>query len=336
MAFAAALISFAVFCLKSAGAAENLAMDRPVRAAHVVVRGLSVVESQRLIDLIAISGFNTLILDARDNVRFKNFPGKVRDNAWSIDEYVQVINYAKERHLDVIPEIKLLTHQKQLFGVAHQELMFDKETYNPNNGAVYDLLYRYLDEILGLVHPSAMHIGHDEVNGVYWAKGVLGIGVSMLPAELYHKDIMLLHGYLSRKGVKTWMWGDMLISMTELPMMAPYHLNGVNGYGANVRKILPNDIVICDWHYTDEQNIFPSIDLFRKEGFVVLGATFRNKKTIENFSRYASKQGAAGMIATTWFIPGHSSKKVVNTWAEVKDIIVEAGAIFNRYFPDEQ
>ena len=96
----------------------------------------------------------------------------------------------------------------------------------------------------------------------------------------------------------------------------------VAGYGAELRKQLPKDIVICDWHYRDKQPDFPSLAAFKQEGFRVLGATWKKQQTIRNFSRYAALHGADGMIATTWF---HVQKK---EWELVEQIITISGKAF--------
>lgn len=333
------LLVIFLFCAGLSGmcppaSAAGQAKAQSVRAVHVVLRSLTVADTKRVIDMAVSAGFNTLIVDPRDQVRFKNFPGKVLRNAWSTDAFASVVAYARKQGLEVIPEVKLLTHQGQFFGDARPELMYDKETYNPQKKAVYDLVAAYLEEMITLIHPVAVHIGHDEVQGIYRVKNNPGYAKGMLPAELFYKDVVMLHDFLKERGVATWMWGDMLISKAELPGMATYHLNGAGGYGGEVRKRLPRDIVICDWHYADEQDEFPSVDIFRDEGFRVLGATFRKPQTIRNFSRYAARHGAEGMIATTWFVPGHASDKVVNSWEEMERIIRESGEAFRRDFPD--
>lgn len=314
--------------------AASLPNAQPVRALHVVLRSLTVADAKRLVDMAKVSGYNTLILDPRNAVKFEKFPGKTIETAWSRKEFLSVVEYARKQGLAVIPEIKLLTHQKQFFGDSRISLMFDRETYNPRKSEVYDLIFPYLDELIMLLHPSAIHIGHDELQNVYKAKDNSKFVKYMLPAELFYQDIVRIHDYLKSRRVKTWMWGDMLISREELPAMSPNHLNGVLGYGAQMRARLPKDIVICDWHYTDEQLEFPSIDVLRASGFRVLGATFRKLETVRNFSRYAAKHGADGMIATTWFIPGSEHNKVVNSWDEVTQIIRESGDAFKKDFPD--
>lgn len=119
------------------------------------------------------------------------------------------------------------------------------------------------------------------------------------------------------------MWGDMLIAPEEFPGMLDKHLHGTHSY-SSLRNKIPKDIVICDWHYFDEQPDFPSASTFAKAGHRVLGAAWKKEKTIKNFSRYISTMSAnnEGMIATTWF---HVQRR---EWDIVSDIIKNSGEAF--------
>jgi len=123
--------------------------------------------------------------------------------------------------------------------------------------------------------------------------------------------------------------GNMLIPQDEFPNILSRHLHGtVPGYGKVLRAKIPRDIVICDWHYFDDQSVFPTLDVMQKEGFRVLGATWKKENTTLNFSRYAAKHDAHGMIATTWF---HVVRK---EWDVVEYIIKVSGEAFSKDFPD--
>ncbi|MFZ0257665.1 MAG: hypothetical protein WAN46_18950, partial [Gammaproteobacteria bacterium] len=111
--------------------------------------------------------------------------------------------------------------------------------------------------------------------------------------------------------------------------MLAKHLHGTApGYGKALRDKLPHDIVISDWHYFDNQKDFPSLTTMQKEGFRVIGVTWKKPKTIRNFSRYAAQHSAYGMMATTWF---HVQRQ---EWDVVNQIISESGSAFSRAFAD--
>lgn len=312
-------LSVLVVCLGLTSAQATTSIQ-PIRAVHVVINRLSIDEMKRQVDMAGSAGFNTMILDFGNKVAFKNFPGPLSKTAWSVDELVAVVGYIRSKGLEVIPGVPLLSHQWQFLASTHPELMFDGTSYNPSKPNVYKLVFPYLDEVIVAIHPKAMHIGHDEVS-------------DKMPVEYFLRDVNLIHDYLANKYIETWMWGDMLISRKEFPKMLPWAVNGNgSGYGGMLRNALPKDIVICDWHYSDAGDEFPSLAAFKKDGFRVLGAGWRNIQTTKKFSQYAALNGADGMIVTTWFDP--SEPRVVQTWDELGKIISETGKAFIQDFPD--
>jgi hypothetical protein len=89
-----------------------------------------------------------------------------------------------------------------------------------------------------------------------------------------------------------------------------------------VRDRLPRSIVICDWHYSDDQENFPSLAKLQKEGFRVIAATWKKEKTIFASSRFAARNTAYGMMATSWFYVQRGN------WAVVDEIIRVSGQAF--------
>ena len=305
--------------------------QKPVRALHIVLKSLRVNHARWMVDIAHEAGFNTIIIQLTTGVKLDSSPWPAQDNAWSREEFLDWVSYVRNKGMEVIPEVKLLTQQQLMFQHAYPGLMFNAATYDPRKEEVYVKVFRLLDEIITLIHPKAIHIGHDEVagNNEISAKKWLREGEMILPANLFLKDIIRIHDYLKQKNIETWMWGDMLIRPDEFLEMRAKPLHGsTSGYGKPLRDKLPRDIVICDWHYADEQSEFPSISTMKKEGFRVLGATWRNEKTIRNFSRYAAAHGAEGMIATLWFDVQRGN------WNIVERTIRISGETFNNYFPD--
>lgn len=309
---------------------------QPVRALHFVLWGTTVADAKRITDLAKSSGLNTLVISLGNAVKFRSIPGKLRPGAWSIDELQTFVNYAKQLDLNVIPELTLLSHQEKFFGNSHPDLMFNVSTYDPRKPEVYSLVTAYIDEVISLLQPSAIHIGHDELEGFlpergFFSKKIIGWlpDEHSLPSELFLQDVLRIQDYLNVRGIETWMWGDMLLSPKEFPEMLSWRLHGgALGYGKALRNQLPRNIVICDWHYSDDQPDFPSLAAMQNEGFRVIGSTWKTSKTTQAFSRYAAQHAAYGMMATTWIqVP---SKE----WDVTERIVREAGEAFSKDFPD--
>lgn len=304
--------------------------DWPVhrtRAMHFVARAVDVGTARRLINLARRNRLNTLIVQLADGVALPSMERIARPDAWSPDEFEDIVRYARENGLEFIPELKLLTHQGKLLKGFYPDLMYNSKTYDPREQRTYDVVFGMVEDVLDTVEPRALHIGHDEVAGVGSHPNVdkhLEPGEEPLPAELFLKDIRRVHEFLSERGVETWMWGDMLVSPSEFPDMLARHLHGDPAYTA-LRGQLPEDIVICDWHYADRQANFPSTLAFLDAGHPVLGAPWRHEGTTRRFSRYLAelnRERARGMIATTWWLVQRGR------WEELEDILEFSGDAF--------
>lgn len=314
------------------------ALAAPVRALHVAISTLEAGDLIKLGDAAAAAGFNTMMLDLGNKVSFSKFPGGLLKKTWTPAEFMQIVEHLRSKNIEVIPVIKMLTKQ-DYFTVLHPDIMFNKQTYNPDNPNVYQLFFPYLEEVISILKPRAIHIGHDELAtwNIQSQKWEHVGGEGTLPANLFLKDVQAVNSFLQARGVETWMWGDMLISPEEFPSMMPEYFNGLGaGYNKHLRNQIPKNIVICDWHYFDNQTNFPSLSVFRAEGFQVIGVSWRKEVTTKNFSRYAAQNGARGMITTTWFDPNPNRKEagVVGSWKEMNQIIQFSGAAFNENFPD--
>lgn len=294
----------------------------PTRAAHFVARNVEIDEARRIVDIARRSHLNTLVVQLADGVDFPSMGRIPRPDAWSMEEFRDLLAYARENGLRFVPELKLLTHQEKLFRGRYPELMYNEYTYDPREEATYERVFAIVDEVLEVTGADALHIGHDEVEGV--GPGEQKVArEDALPPELFRSDVLRIHGHLSERGVETWMWGDMLVSAAEFPGMLARHLHADEGYAA-LRGTLPSDIVITDWHYADRQDEFPSAAAFVRAGHDVLGATWKHDFATQAFSRYLKDLGpkARGMIATTWW---HVQR---DDWTVVEEILNTSGVFF--------
>ena len=306
-----------------------------IRGLHIVTYLLSPEDAKMIVDRAANAGMNTLIIGVAWNgsTQLKSMPWVPQGKAWTSDQLLDFAEYARSKGMQVIPHVPLLTNADKLLLGAHDELLYNLSTYDPSNEKVYELVLPILEEIVALLKPKAIHVGHDEVWGwknVDFEKDRLREGESILPADLYLGHILRIHEYLDQRNVEMWMWGDMLISYEEFPNMTgdgALH-RGIEkfGYGASLRKKIPRGIVICDWHYRDKQFEFPSLATFRREGFKVVGTTWQQEDTVRNFTRYAAENGGTGMIASTWYFVQRRDWEVVNR------VIDYSGKIYSDYF----
>lgn len=255
-----------------------------------------------------IAHFNGLLFCMHNSVRFNAIDKYVEKWAMEKSDFKQIVDFARSLKFDVVPQFSFLSHQKkELIDIElSPELMHNELTLNPANDEVYKIIFSLIDEVDSLIKPKAIHISHDEVLG-YLEKHRKKYG-PQLPAHLFLKNVKILHDYLSRKDIETWMWGDMLLNPETFPDMHSSSLNATQEYEKLILDI-PDDVVICDWHYLHTKwrylkpLTFPSIKYFQSHGHKVIGATFKEEKVIRQYSKKLYHQlpnEQTAMIATVW------------------------------------
>lgn len=313
-------------------AAENPNLDTPVRAILVVPKNISPDHAKWVASKAKLSGFNTVLFRISRNHDFDTLVWSSDEVKWSKADIVNWIQHVKKLEMDIVPELKLLSHQEKFFKSDHADLMFNSVTYDPMKNEVYDLIFPLLNEIIDLFNPKAIHVGHDEIAGHNRRsrKRWLSSDEQTLPAELFLFHLSKIEKYLKERNIKTWIWGDMILSPEEFPKMLQRHLHGdFPGYGAELRRKLSRELVIVDWHNFDEGKDFQSLKTMKNEGFTVIGSSWKNRTTMKNFVDYASRNSANGMLFTPWGMFLDHKK------GELQDLITQYGDLFFKAFPDE-
>jgi hypothetical protein len=215
----------------------------------------------------------------------------------------EIVNFANENFLEVIPEIPSLTHGYYLL-TRHPELAEypgDRwpDTYCPSNPKSYELMFDVFDEYIDVIKPKMIHIGHDE----WW-----GAPLDLCPlckgkdfSELYAQDINKIHDYLASKGIRIAMWGDFLLesvrgkgpkqrtSSTGVRYQTPGGLRP-----EVVEKSIPKDILIFNWFWNKEDK---ELEL-QKFGFKQIYGNFT--PNISNWNERVKKLDLVGGAPSSW------------------------------------
>lgn len=259
--------------------------------------------------------YNTLVIMVNNKVVYDQYPEITSSESEDMREVKagwkpmpkqhlrEIVSYARAKGLEVIPAVEFLTHQSMFLRRSHPELMINEETYDPSNPMVYKIVYSIIDELLDVFKPQYFLIGHDEVRE-FWRKKANS--QSRIPTYIDFADhANRIAKYLHNSGVRTMMWGDMLLNPSDFnvsnEMRKSYH-GGLQDYYKAV-DLLDKNIIILDWHYNADDVNFPSVDFFLSKGFSVIGCTWKNIVTINNFSQYVCGKNDSkvlGMMATTW------------------------------------
>lgn len=256
----------------------------------------------------------------------KDFPGGPQNFQWS-DRYWKdsthyeiargqivskeavrdLVQYAKGVGIQVIPEIQALSHCYYLT-VPHREIAEDPDdlfpdSYCPLNEESYNLYFDVAEEILEVVQPETVSIGHDEIR-------VLGVCPKCREKtghELLAYEVNRLHAFYKEKGIRIMMWCE-----TMLQPLPEYGINrgaedvdSVDAYGRHYHlpamykalDHIPKDIIMLDWYHSQSHN---TERCFLDRGFDVAFGNFSGVV----FGNWDKRSGAVlGAELSTWCTP---------------------------------
>ncbi len=127
------------------------------------------------------------------------------------EELAEIVDYCRERHIEIIPEVPSLCHVDYLL-FNHPELAEDPDEPLPNNACPSNEEYRkiicdILDEVIEVFKPKRINICHDEA----YVYGICPKCREKNPTQLFADDILRMYEYLKSKGVGTMIWGDKIL-----------------------------------------------------------------------------------------------------------------------------
>ena len=141
----------------------------------------------KTIDAMAIHKLNVLHLHLTDDpgwrIEIDGYPklinvGAVGDMSnpegperlyFSKDEIREIIEYAGQRHIMVVPEIDMPGHSMAA-ARAYPEFFDGDKTFNPGNKNTFEFVRNILTEVMELFPSGYLHFGGDEVRNHRWAE----------------------------------------------------------------------------------------------------------------------------------------------------------------------
>ena len=245
-------------------------------------------------------------------------------------ELANIVQYARQHNIDVIPEIPSLTHSYYLLS-KHRDLAEIQnaewpDTYCPSNPKSYELLFDVLDEYIEVIKPNMVHIGHDEwrmpVGACEKCKGKHN-------SDLFMQDVTKIYNHLKTKNIKVAMWGDHLMEAVrgkELnwgssaifpgdvwteekarqvdPNAYIYNLPGAMSE-QQVMDSIPKDILIFNWFWSERQHIEGEYGGGEKNDLKLQDMGFKQvygnfEANIQNWGRRTKQPSVIGGAPSSW------------------------------------
>jgi len=291
------------------------AWKRPWLGVHVMLTTRDKTEQlARVVEDLAKVGINAIVAEINYGYEYESHPELRSGNPSSRESIKTLVKECRTHGVRLIPQFQCLGHQSwkaHTFGLLTEYPQFDETPgAYPNNEGIYcrswcplhpevnPIIFALMDELIEAFDADALHVGMDEV---------FLIGEDDCPrckgrskAELFAKAVNDYHKHLVGKHkIEMLLWGDRLIDAGKINY-GKWEASA-NGTAGAV-DLIPNDIIICDWHYGRRQ-AYESVPMFLKKGFRVWPASWRvpdAAKALIDYSRTFDDAKMLGHLNTTW------------------------------------
>jgi hexosaminidase len=261
----------------------------------------TVQEIERQIDFLARFKANQYYFYSELTIELKGYPLINPGARYSQDEILQIIDYARERHVDVVPCLEFYGHLHDAFRLeryADLSPLPHGGEINPRNPKLMAMLRDWVAQMAGLFSSPWFHVGLDEPWELERAGSSAAGGVA--PAKLYQEHLNEMARLLRSHGKRMMFWADVSAGAAlfdRYPELASQ---------------LPEGVIAVPWHYHDEKSYEHMLEPFSKARVpMVIGTgiwgwqdispdfelTFSN---IDGFLADGRKHNILGVVNTNW------------------------------------
>jgi len=173
-------------------------------------------EIERQIDFLARWKANQYYLFNEGSIELDGYPLLNPEGRLTKDEVRRIIDYGRERHIDVVPCLELYGHAHDLFRV---ELYSDLgaviphgEEFDPRNPKVKAVLSDWIDQFSRLFPSRFVHVGFDEP----WLIREVAKEHGTTPAKLYVEHLSYVANLFEQRGKRVMAWGDIMVKHPEI------------------------------------------------------------------------------------------------------------------------
>jgi glycosyl hydrolase family 20 len=219
--------------------------DLPMRAYHMDLKKgiLKKKELYKFIDRLAELRINTILLEYEDRFAYKSHPTLAASDALSPKNAKALAEYAKKRHIKIIPLLQSLGHVEYVLQskqYAHLREFSDAiSQYCPSNPETFKLFKSFFEELLEVHSDSEyFHIGGDETALLGKCPACKKIVDKKGKTALYVNYIKKVCELVLKSGKRPILWDDMLTRSGDPELL----------------KKLPKGTAVMYWDYRDEDS----------------------------------------------------------------------------------
>jgi hypothetical protein len=249
---------------------------------------LRVSEIKRQVDLLARFKANQYYFYSEASIEFEGYELLNPDGRYTRDEVREVIEYARQRHIDVVPCMELYGHMHDLFRVekfADLGLPRYGDEFDPRNPRVLAALDGWVGQTAKLFPSPWYHVGFDEP----WSLGKIGTEPGKDPFKTFVEVLSHVAREAKARGKRLMFWADINQGAStlsnhpelirELPagtIAVPWTYEAHTNYPSFVEPLakanIPTLVAPAIWNWNE---IFPD---YHRSFFNISGLTAAGRK----------------------------------------------------------
>ena len=260
---------------------------------------------ENMIDIMANYKMNQVYFYIENAFRYKCCKEVVSKDALTPQEIKHIVDFAKERCMEVIPSLNLFSHMEWL--LRHPKYKFlseyrDKKAYRkhfagdyvicPSLPQSWELIESMIDEWIPIIDTLYINVNLDEVWMIGCCDKCKTIREKFGEGKIYLDHILKLHRLLKERGKRMMMAPDMVF------------------YWPEILKEIPKDVIMVDWYYEpmpDKTTVpflnwkkISTTEILKKHGFDVIALPCTEVQNIYTFRKYAEKFNVNGFCISQW------------------------------------
>jgi hypothetical protein len=258
-------------------------------------------EIKRQIEFLARWKANQYYLYSEANIELDGYSLVNPGARYTKQQIRQIIDYARERHVDVVPCMELYGHLHDLFRV---ERYADLAAFphggeiNPHDPRVQALLHNWVEQLTALFPSPWFHVGMDEPWELEKAGSPAAGGVE--PGKLYMDQLQKITALVQQFGKRPMFWAD-VNSGARIFVKYP-----------ELFSQLPKNVIAVPWHYHVQPDYSAFLAPFAREKVSQVFAPgiwcwdeitpdfYRTFENVDGFLADGRKYGVIGMVNTGW------------------------------------
>ncbi|MEO6912150.1 MAG: beta-N-acetylhexosaminidase [Edaphobacter sp.] len=183
---------------------------------------LTLEEVKHQLDFLAKWKGNQYFFYSEGNIELRGYPLLNPQARFTQSQIRQIVSYARERHIDVVPAVEMYAHLHDLFRIEKYSDLADFPhggEFNPDDPRVKDIVQDWVNQINELFPSKFVDIGFDET----WSlqKAAEHSGTNSTPVQLFIKQLTTVTGMFQAQGKTVMAYADIMVKFPGIVSRLP-------------------------------------------------------------------------------------------------------------------